>query len=127
VVVVPAGTVNRNAEVPCSVTEGVPGVVVAEVVVARLPIATLLMLAVGPKPVTVAVTTVPIGPEVGESVTTGVLSAYVVVAVLPQRSVRVNADPEVIAGRLITPEICGSVVEVPILLLLAAYVLDVYE
>jgi len=64
---------------------------------------TWLKVAPGPIPVTVAVTTVPIGPEVGESVIVGAFRAQVVVAMLPKLSVRVNDVPAVSAGRLTVP------------------------
>ena len=65
-----------------------------------MPTATELIVAVGPKPVTVAVTTVPTGPVVGDKVTVVVPSESVVVATLPHASVSVNAEPVVIPGRL---------------------------
>jgi len=116
-VVVPAGIVNTNTEVPCSVTTGAAGFKLATLAgLAVLPMVTVLMLWAGANPVTVAVTTVPNGPEVGESVTVGVVRVKAAVATLPQASVKVNDDPEVIAGRLTTPEIAPA--EVLILLVL---------
>lgn len=100
VVVVPAGIANKNTLVPCSVTSAV-GAVVAELVEpTTLPTWTVEIVALGPKPVTVAVTTVPTGPELGDSVTVVAPSESVVVATLPHASVRVNAEPDVIPGRL---------------------------
>lgn len=59
----PWAAVNWKTAVPCSET-------VADAVErAVLPIFTLLIVALGPNPVTVAVTSVPTGPEAGESVT----------------------------------------------------------
>jgi len=101
---VPDGTWYRNTDVPCSVTAGVPGIrVVTLVVVGAVPKVTPLKVAVGPNPAAVTVTYVPTGPEVGESVTVGVVRAKVVVPVLLQLSVKVNDDPEVMAGRLTVP------------------------
>jgi len=100
VVVVPAGIANKNTPVPCSVTSAA-GAVVAELVEpTTLPTWTVEIVAPGPKPVTVAVTTVPTGPEVGEIVTVVAPSASVEVAMLPHASVSVNAIPDVIPGRL---------------------------
>jgi len=118
---VPPGIVNTNTEVPCSVTAGAAGFKLATLAgLAVLPMVTVLIAWAGANPVTVAVTTVPNGPEVGESVTVGVVRVKVAVATLPQESVKVNDDPEVIAGRLTTPEIAP--VEVLILLVLIEYV-----
>jgi hypothetical protein len=77
-------TLNWNADVPCSVTIGVAGIN-GEIVVGvkPFPILTLAKDAPGPNPVTVAVTSVPTGPEVGDRVTVGVLSVKVVSALLP--------------------------------------------
>ena len=97
-------TANWNAVVPCSVTVGVAGINGEIVVgVAPLPILTVATVAPGPNPVTVAVTSVPTGPEVGDRVTVGVLRVKGVVAVLPRLSVNVNVDPVVMAGRLTVP------------------------
>jgi hypothetical protein len=63
----------------------------------------VLIVLVGPKPVAVTVTSVPVGPEVGDRVTVGVLSAKLVVATLPKLSVKVNDEPVVIPGRLTVP------------------------
>lgn len=81
---VDAVTLNWNADVPCSVTIGVAGIN-GEIVVgtAPFPILTLAKDAPGPNPVTVAVTSVPTGPEAGDRVTVGVLSVKVVNALLP--------------------------------------------
>lgn len=97
---------NWNTDVPCSVTIGDIGMlcaIVVRVALAPFPILTLANNAPGPNPDTVAVTSVPTGPEEGVRVTVGVLRLKVVVAVLPQLSVKVNAEPVVIAGRLTVP------------------------
>ena len=77
-------TLNWNADVPCSVTIGVAGIN-GEIVVGAtpFPILMLVKLAPGPNPVTVAVISVPTGPEAGDRVTVGVLSVKVVSALLP--------------------------------------------
>lgn len=100
VVVVPAGVVKTIAAVPCSVT--VAPVYVAGLVDALLPTVTEAIVAVGPKPDRVAVTTVPTGPEFGESVTVGVVSESVAVPTLFQLSVMLNTAPSAVfmAGRL---------------------------
>jgi hypothetical protein len=101
VVVVPAGIWNTNTDVPCSVTGAANGAIVAALLEpTTLPTATELIVAVGPNPVTVAVTTVPTGPEVGDNVTVVVPSESVVVALLVHKSLRMNAEPAVIPGRL---------------------------
>ena len=101
VVVSPAGIWKTNTDVPCSVTGAAKGAIAAALVEpTTLPTATELIVAVGPKPVTVAVTTVPTGPVVGDKVTVVVPSESVVVATLPHASVSVNAEPVVIPGRL---------------------------
>lgn len=114
VTVVPAGMVNTNAPVPCSVivVGGATNSVDGEP--ATLPMSTAAIVAVEPKPARVAVTTVPTGPELGESVTVGVPSESVVVATLSHASVRVNAEPAVIAGRL-TVAVTAPLVSVPLL------------
>lgn len=102
----PAGIVNKNTDVPCSVTTETAGAIAAALVEpTMLPTATEAMVDVGPKPVTVAVTTVPTGPVAGDSVTVGVVSVSVVVATLAHESLRVKveAEPGVIAGRLTVP------------------------
>ena len=77
---------NVNTAVPWSVA--VTGAVIA-LVVGMVPIVTggtgfaLLKTANGPNPEAVTVTKVPIGPEVGERVTVGVLRVQVAVPVLP--------------------------------------------
>jgi hypothetical protein len=58
--------VNWNTDVPCSVTVAGVGEIGDRVV---LPILTLVSVALGPNPDSVAVTIVPTGPEAGESVT----------------------------------------------------------
>lgn len=104
VVVVPAGIWNTNTDVPCSVTGAANGAIAAALLEpTTLPTATELIVAVGPKPVTVAVTTVPTGPVVGDNVTVVVPSESVVVATLFHWSVRVNAEPATIPGRLTVP------------------------
>lgn len=101
---VAADTWNWNADVPCSVTDTVEGIIVViEVGVGPLPIHTLLKVAPGPNPVTVAVTSVPTGPEAGDSVTVGTLRTQFAMAELPKTSVKLNTAPEVIAGRLTVP------------------------
>jgi len=77
--------VNWNTDVPCSVTTGVVGVKLPLAEMAVVPNITeaALMVAAGPNPAAVTVTSVPTGPLVGESVTVGVLRVYVIVAVLP--------------------------------------------
>jgi hypothetical protein len=104
VVVEPAGIWNKNTDVPCSVVAGAAGVTdaVAELVVpAMLPTSTVLIAADGPKPDTVAVTHVPTGPELGDSVTVAVESPRVVVAWLFHWSVMVKIGPEApMFGRL---------------------------
>jgi len=57
-----------------------------------------------------AVTIVPTGPEEGVRVKVGVLKFQVVVTVLPQASVKVNAEPVVIAGRLTVPVYAPEVI-----------------
>jgi hypothetical protein len=104
VVVVPAGIWNTNTDVPCSVTGAANGAIVAALLEpTTLPTATELIVAVGPKPVTVAVTTVPTGPVAGDNVTVVVPSESVVVATLFHWSVNVNAEPAMIPGRLTVP------------------------
>jgi hypothetical protein len=118
----PAGVVNMNAAVPCSVTFA--GVYVAALALALLPTLTEVIVAVGPKPDTVAVTTVPTGPELGDSVRVAGESESDVVATLPQLSVRVNDELAVTAPRLTVPvyvpvaesTLLLSVVGVPVLL-----------
>jgi len=97
---VDAGKANMNAEVPCSVTAGEAGTS-GDMVVA--PNMTLLNVAPGPNPVAFTVTSVPAGPEVGESVTVGVFRVKTAVPVLPWASVSVSNVPDVIAGRLTVP------------------------
>jgi hypothetical protein len=97
-------TLNWNADVPCSVTIGAAGINgEIEVGVAPLPIQTLLKEAPGPKPVTVAVTSVPTGPEAGVRVTVGTFRTRFVTALFPKASVKLNVAPETIAGRLTVP------------------------
>ncbi len=96
VVVEPAGIWNKNTDVPCSVVAGATGKTdaVAELVVpAILPTSTVLIIADGPKPDTVAVTHVPTGPELGDSVTVPGESPRVVVAWLFHWSVMVKIGP----------------------------------
>lgn len=97
---VPAGVVKASTAVPCSVT--VAPEKAAALAEALLPTVTEAIVAVGPKPDKVAVTTVPTGPEFGVSVTVGVVSDSVVVPTLFQLSVMLNTAPSVVfmAGRL---------------------------
>lgn len=103
--VAPAGTVIKNAEVPCSVTAGVAGVRAAAAVVPNFTLAAL-NVAVGPKPITEAVTNEPTAPEVGDRVTVGTFRVKVAVATLPWLSVKVSVGnaPAVMVGRLTVPE-----------------------
>lgn len=102
---------NWNTAVPCSVTVAVPGIIVVMVLgVTPFPTLTLVKVAPGPKPAAVTVTSVPTGPEAGDTATVGVFNAKVVVATLPMLSVKVNADPVVIAGRLTVPVYLPAVV-----------------
>jgi len=97
----PAGAVNTKAAVPCSVTVAL--VNAARLLeVALLPTITELIVAVGPKPVTVAVTFVPTGPVAGDSVTVGVVRDSVEPPTLFQASVKLKAAPyvELYPGRL---------------------------
>lgn len=96
---------NWKTAVPCSVTAGVAGFNGLPLM-AVAPILTPLAANVppGPNPVHTAVTSVPTGPDVGESVRAGVFNVNEPVAVLPSMSVKVNAEPEVIIGRATVPE-----------------------
>lgn len=108
VVLSPAGIVNTNTDVPCSVTGAAFGAIVAALVEpATLPTATdaivfgTAIVPGEPKPVTIAVTTVPTGPEVGDNVTVVAPSESVVVALLLKASLRVNTGPSTVtAGKL---------------------------
>lgn len=69
---------------PVWVTAGAAGVKVA--LMSAVPNLTVLAppnVAPGPNPVAVTVTTVPVGPEVGERVTVGVVKVKAAVAMLP--------------------------------------------
>lgn len=106
-VVSPAGIVNKNTEVPSSVVAAVEAAEPTNEAVAKcpatFPTVTEAIDEDGPKLDTVAVTTVPTGPEFGDKVTAGVASVKVDVAVLLHESVNVNAEPRTIAGKLTVP------------------------
>jgi len=78
-------TVNVNTAVPWSlIVTGPPFIPLLVVpIITGLIVFALLRTPNGPCPEIVAVTTVPIGPEVGERVTVGVLKVQVAVPVLP--------------------------------------------
>jgi len=129
-VVVPAGIWNRNTAVPCSVTVTLAGDIVAVLVSpTTLPtwmlLPALVIVAVGPKPVTVAVTHVPTGPELGDNVTVGVVSERVVVATLLHWSVIVKTGPAAVtAGRLTVAVTLPAVIL--LLLRLVGLLVEVY-
>lgn len=80
---------------------------------------TLLNVAPGPNPETTAVTTVPIGPDVGDSVTVAgldVLGPKFTVATLPKLSVNVNAvlPAVVMPGRDTVPVYAPLVIALPL-------------
>lgn len=108
----PSGVENRITADPPSVT--VAGVNVAALAEALLPTVTDVIVAVGPKPVSVAVTTVPTGPEAGDNVSVAAPRESVVHAMLPHASTSLNAVPDVTAGRLTV----AVVVPVALILLL---------
>lgn len=104
VVLSPAGSLNKNTDVPCSVVLGDTGTPVWATLVepTTLPTATSMISDDGPKPVMVAVTIVPTGPEFGDRVTVGVVSESVTPATLFQASVKLKSGPYVwlMPGRL---------------------------
>jgi hypothetical protein len=95
---------NWKTVVPCSVTCGLAGTNALPLITVA-PILTPVVAkdAPGPNPAHDAVITVPTGPEVGDSVTVGVLGANVTVPMLPKLSVNEKAEPDVIPGRLTVP------------------------
>jgi len=86
---------NWNTVVPCSVLVAVAGIIVDTVVDPNLR---LFTVPAGPFPDIVAVTSVPTGPMVGESVSDGVVRDQLTVAVLPWLSAKVKVPVGVPAG-----------------------------
>jgi len=93
VVLSPAGILNRNTAEPCSVVSADVIESAGLVEPTTFPTETPVIVVLGPKPVTVAVTTVPTGPVAGDRVTVGVVSESAAAPTLFQESVKLNAAP----------------------------------